>query len=546
MKKVALLAAAFAALAAFPAAANAGSWTGVVIAKDAKRHTLVAASANGAVRTIRVARQARAPLGRRVAVRAAALPDGTYASTGLRVLGRVRHIRFGAVVVKKMPGRLILSAGRSVFPLRIRGAVALGLAQDGGLEPGDQILCDADIGADGLEAGKRGVHDTGHVDQLDLEGIYLSTTDDVIDLAVVHRGLVHVKVPAGVDVPEFNAGDEISLLVSVEPDGSFTLIRADDEDASDSSDGGDGTDINAPAGEFSVTGVISELTATSIAVTVERHPEPVRCAVPPNVDLTGFSAGDLVEMHCYFAKGMFVLASLDSDSAQLPEDGQPEFTVQGFVASLDGGSIAVTAQGRSEPVRCAVPVGVDLEGFAVGDFVELHCHFDGGRFVLAELKSDNAAIPDGDKAWFTLGGVIVSLSPTLIELQVAHHPTPVHCAVPAGMDLRGFFVGEAAEIHCHNDGLGFYAASVSADNAVWPEGETPWFTVKGVLKAIGTDSVGIQATHYPDLVRCTMPVGTNLSGFALGDLVEMHCHFHDGRWNLAELGSEHAYMKLEN
>jgi hypothetical protein len=52
-------------------------------------------------------------------------------------------------------------------------------------------------------------------------------------------------------------------------------------------------------------------------VTVERHPEPVRCAVPAGADLSPFAVGNLVEMHCHFHDGHFVLAALKSSTASI-------------------------------------------------------------------------------------------------------------------------------------------------------------------------------------------------------------------------------------
>ena len=73
----------------------------------------------------------------------------------------------------------------------------------------------------------------------------------------------------------------------------------------------------------------------------------------------------------------------------------------------------------------------------------------------------------------------------------------------------------------------------------------PTFTVDGVLKSMRTDGVGVQVVGHSALVNCAMPAGTNLSGFALGDTVEMQCNFHDGRFNLASLSSDSAQLTLE-
>ena len=81
MKRALLLAAAVGAFAA-PATAQAVTWKGAVIAKNAKRHALVTTTRSGAVRTVRAPKAFRkARVGSLVAVRGAALPDGTYTGT---------------------------------------------------------------------------------------------------------------------------------------------------------------------------------------------------------------------------------------------------------------------------------------------------------------------------------------------------------------------------------------------------------------------------------------------------------------------------------
>ncbi|MDQ2982463.1 MAG: hypothetical protein M3R70_00855 [Actinomycetota bacterium] len=550
MKRALLLVAALSVLVV-PATANAVTWKGTVIAKDTKRKALVTSISSGAVRTVRAPKAFRnARVGRMVSVSGARLPDGTYAAGKVRPAGRAKQVRFRGVIVKRIGKRILVSAGKSVFSVRLRGKFRASSTGGGGLEPGDEIVCRAKVRNGGLETKDEDVSEVGQVDKLDLEGIYLSTEGSVLSLAVVHRGLVKVNIPDGLDVPELAPGDEIALVVTVGEDGSFTLVSLENEDGGDEGDSGDddGVDIDTGKGEFTVVGILQELSSTSVAVEVERHPEPVRCAIKEGTKLEGFNVGDLVKMYCKYRDGKFVLVELRSKHASVPGDGQPEFTVKGFIAFLEDVKVAVKVQGHDEPVYCKA-YGQDLRGFAVGDFVEMSCKWDEGaqRYVVVSLRSEHGAIEDG-KGEFTLQGVIIELYPGYkVGLEVAHHPSSVRCYMPSGMDLRGFAVGEAVEMHCHNDGKGFYIASISSASASWSDSETemPWFTVEGVLKDVGADSIGVQVNKHSELVRCTFPAGTDFSGFAVGDVVEMHCHFHDGKFNLATLQSEHANLKLE-
>ena len=115
MKRALLLAAAgIAAIAVvLPATAGAASFTGVVIAKKQARHAVVTASKNGVVRTTRVRGSlGRYRIGRHVFVRGAALPDGTYAASKIRLLGtKAKGVRLHGTVVWATAKQLVVSAG---------------------------------------------------------------------------------------------------------------------------------------------------------------------------------------------------------------------------------------------------------------------------------------------------------------------------------------------------------------------------------------------------------------------------------------------------
>jgi hypothetical protein len=549
MKRVLLLAAAIGLI--LPAAANAGAFHGVVIAKNGKRKAIVTAAANGTVRTVRAPGSFRKiGLGALVGVRAAKLPDGTFAATSVKQLRRANRARLRATVVKRAGRKLYLSAGNSVF--------ALGLRKGAGarLRPGDRVSASASFGRAQLFCDD--VKPIGHDGQLELEGIYLSTEDGVLSLAVHGRGLVKVAVPDGFELPGLSPGDEVALVVTVEPDGGFSLVSLDNEDAHDASDTGGGDGVDMGDNWFTVTGMLSSLSSGSVGVDVERHPDPVRCSVPPGTELSGFAVGQLVEMSCKFVDGNFVLVKLRSKTAELPGDGGGSLDVKGFISELSPGGVAVSMpsptvasiSNEGGSVSCGLKPGEDLRGFAVGDFVEIRCEYSPtlGRYLLVGLSSESASLEYGDeglKQWFDLDGVVASLASTYVALQVAHHDAPVQCSVPAGMDLRGFGVGDAVELACVNTGSGFYVKSISSDSASWPEDGTPSFTLDGILKSIRSDGVGVQVAGHPSVVNCAMPAGTDLSGFALGDTVEIQCNYHDGRFNLASLSSDSAQLTLE-
>jgi hypothetical protein len=442
MKRFALLFAAAVAVTviALPATAGAATFRGVVIAKDSARNALITASGNGTVRTIRVrASFKRIAVGHRVAVRGAKLPDGTFSASSVKRLGKTRHVHLRGTVVRKLGARLVVSAGGSVLALRVRGKTGASEGA-GGLQPGDRVDCDAELKNGGLEAGENDIDEVGHEDKLVLEGIYLNTADDgTIELAVVHRGRVFVGVPDGMDVPTFSPGDEVALVVSINEDGSLTLVKADNEDES-----GDDGGIDSGKSEFSVVGILASVTDESVAVKVENHSEPVRCAVLGELDLSGFAAGQKVYMSCKYKDGHFVLLLLKKKDEAPAGD---YFSVEGAVSALDSSHVSVEVDGH-EPVTCAVPAGTDLLGFAVGDSVKMYCWKKDGGFVLKALISDQASISPDGTSWFILEGEILDVNSAHVSIQADEHPSPVTCAVAPGADLSGFHVGEQVAMKC--------------------------------------------------------------------------------------------------
>ena len=441
MKRVFLLVAAAIAAIAFALPATAGAATtfrGVVIAKDSARKSLVTASRNGVVRTVR-ARGAfkRVNVGRRVAVRAAALPDGTFAASSVKLLGKARRAHFRATVVAHRGARLFVSAGGSVFALRVRSGHKTGASEGSGdLKPGDQVDCDARVGDGSLESRDKDVSKVGHSDQLVLEGIYLATADDgTIELAVVHRGRVFVKVPDDVLVPDFAAGDEVALVVTVDAEGNFTLVKAENENDGNDDDGD--VDIDGPKSQFTVAGVLASLDGGYVAVKVEERDKPVRCSVPDGFDLSGFAAGQRVLMACKYNEGNPVLIGLkkkDSETQYLEAVGK--------ITDLADDSITVA--GEHGPATCAVGDAPDLSDYAVGDLVVIWCKQIDGVWTLKAIKKKPTEAPPAE--YLYVAGTITALDDESVTVQ--GDGEPVTCAVPDGFDLTGHAVGDHTGMYC--------------------------------------------------------------------------------------------------
>src|SRR4029077_16920157 len=135
---------------ALPAQARTGSFSGVVVAKQRARGTMLVAGAQGAGLTVR-GRLGRAHVGDRVTVSGVRLRDGTLRASRLRVLSHARHTTLRGTVVRRMgrgtppagghrvvrlPGPA-LASGHSVVLIHRRSRHVSSMSDHGGLEAGD-------------------------------------------------------------------------------------------------------------------------------------------------------------------------------------------------------------------------------------------------------------------------------------------------------------------------------------------------------------------------------------------------------------------------
>jgi hypothetical protein len=378
-------------------------------------------------------------------VRGVKLPDGTFSAAAVRTLGKARDTRVRGTVVRQLAARLVMSAGGSVFALRLAGKQG---ASKSGVKPGDKVDCNVRFKGGSPETRKDGVKKIGHDGRLVLEGIYLSTDEEgTIELAVIHQGRVFVNVPENVEVPNFEAGDEIALVVTVEDDGSFTLVKGQTENGP-GDEGDDDGKVDIGKEQFSVPGILSAIGVDGLSVKVEGRPEPVRCTFKPgSVDLSGYEVGQWVYVTCKYAEGRLVLVAIKHKDAP-PPPNEGKLGVTGTIDSIDSAQVSVAVEGHEDPVTCDVPDGMDLTGFVEGDVVKLYCvENDDGDYVLKALVSDHASVsPEG--SWFIVEGTIAELDSEQIGVDVANRDDPVTCAVVAGADLSAFHVGDHVKMKC--------------------------------------------------------------------------------------------------
>jgi hypothetical protein len=534
MRKALVLAAALGALVAAPTAA-AGTVSGVTVAKDAKRKAVIVVSGRS-VRTFRTRTGfARVPVGRRITARVTKRTDGTYTAAKVRVGGRAKRVRFGAVVVRhdRALRRLILSAGGSVFAIRIgSGGRSTASVGSGGLQPGDRVQVSASISAAATWSGS--AHETGRAKLVELEGIFLERKGDGFDVAIVARGLVHVEVPEGAVLPNFEPGDQISLLVLIGKDGSFTYIRGVDEGEQQK------PKPERPKEGFETNGVLAEKNPYAVTVRSEAD-QKVQCAVPAGMDLSIFRVGERVKLRCVSRENRDVLVKIQSSYGWVKADGTGELSVYGALTKGTGTVSVRREDGMS--MTCSVPQGVDLSAFRTGEAVKLWCRLGADGFVFGAMYSENASLDSDGVLELHASGLLQARSGVPISVRKADG-TLFSCNAPDDFQLSYFTVGQRVTISCRVDGEARLLLRMESERyTVGADGSVEVY-LQGSLTAKTETSVTVTAADGAS-VSCTMPSGTDLSAFPVGTTVKLHCHKLGGEFQLEYLKSEHAAVEIE-
>ena len=536
MKRMLLLGAVVALAAiALPSAAMAGRLSGVVVAKDAARRS-VAVAARGEVRTVRTKRFGALMVGRRVTATGATLTDGTFAARTVKAGPRVTQVQFRAVVVRHEAAkqRLIVSAGGTVFAFRLAGGATF--ASDDGLSPGDQVTVSADVKKQELEAQHEDVKETGHVEALKLEGIFLHQGQDSFDIAVVHRGLVHIHFTPGTVLPEWTPGDVVVVVVSVGDEGSFTFVGG-------RTDGKPG-DVTKPEPPRTteptvVAGVLSERSATQVSV-LREDGATVTCAVPAGWDLSVISAGEKVYMSCRKGENGLVLLAIKSANAAVTGPKPPENQLIAGVLS-DRNATQVTVQREDgTTVTCAVPAGWDVSVFSPGEKVQMYCKKTDRGLVLVSIKSERAWMSDG-KGGAAFAGALAEVSGSGVSLR-SEDGRLVGCAAPAGLDLSAFRPGDTVKLACALRSGHFFISSLRSERA-FINLETSEVGLTGVLAE--RTSTGVTVNADGATLHCTIAAPADLSLFTLGQKVSLSCKRTDGGLVFALLYGDSVWVKAD-
>ena len=280
---------------AIPAQARAGTFAGVVVAKQPQRGTLLLASPSGLGLTVRGG-LARVVVGDRVTVRGTTLRGATLRLTALHVFGHVRRTHLRGTVVRHLAVGTLVASARSVILIHSSGRKLSSAVDRGDLRSG--AVADFRIRFDDDEIVEEAPPvQVGQASLVRLEGSIVS----VLPFVVSVEGLpLTITIPAGMTLPAGLAvGQRIELTVQVGANNVFTLAAIDEIEKANPA---------VAAQEVEVEGLV--VSSTTAQIVVRANGTTVTFVAPAGTTLPVLATGAFVEVRGLRQNGTTTLTRL--------------------------------------------------------------------------------------------------------------------------------------------------------------------------------------------------------------------------------------------
>jgi hypothetical protein len=224
VKKLVPFILAAAALGAWPAASNAASFSGVVVARQGG--IALVAARSGAVQAF----HARARVGDRVVAR----------GSGLAIVGRARTAHIRGIVVRRSGGREFISAAHRILIVHASGR-RLSSASDSAPQPGAVVSTTVNVTPTG-ELDEENEQEVGQAQNVQVQATVSAVGAGTVTLTVNGQTLT-IPLPAGLTLPASIVGQTVTLNLSFS-NGQVTADdqndQGDDDQGDDDGGGGDG------------------------------------------------------------------------------------------------------------------------------------------------------------------------------------------------------------------------------------------------------------------------------------------------------------------
>ena len=427
--------------------------SGIVISKDVRRHTLVVTSATGIVHTVRLAPRllAKTRVGEKVTSRTTRLADGTYTASVITSAGHASRAKIRATIVSSHSGKLVLSAGGSVF------AVTTGRAahdQSGtSVDTGQTIDVSVDIAQSGLD--EISVQNTGQSNLIGLDGVLtaLSPSGSPPSLSIaVEDGATTTVAISGVTIPStIKVGDRIEILVDY-TNQTFTLVTIKDDSLASNDQGqgiseGDSQNLQVEGQVIAVTGATGATPGT-LMVQPGDQAAVVTFSVPSTVDVSAVKAFDQVDAEGIVVGTVLTLTNIEvqqGDSQGSGDQATSEITgtVTGMPNASNNMSVTVSSTDPSFSITAAIPSTLDASSLVLGATVHLTTEVVAGVLTVTDIE-----VPDAYSV--EVSGTVSSISmgtPSVLVVISSDSQLPTTFTFPATLSIPTVSVGTLVTAH---------------------------------------------------------------------------------------------------
>jgi hypothetical protein len=280
----------------------------------------------------------------------------------------------GVAVAKDQPRHTVVVASKGGIVRTVRAPGRIG-----GIRPGNRLVYSARRLSDGTFRA-RTLRARGRVGHAVLRGVVVRNQRRLNRLLISAGGsvfAVRVRVRGFDSGGGLRSGDRVELRVKISRSGlsasSVTKLGHDNT--------------------FELEGIFLDISGGKLRLAVEDRGE-VFVTIPAGFQLPELRPGDEIELIVSVdSAGAFMLISVqvddenDDDNEGIGED-HGKIEVEGTITQLGGGTITVKSHGGS-PVTCAVPPGVGLSAFKLGDRVEMKCALVSGHLTLVRLEIED-------------------------------------------------------------------------------------------------------------------------------------------------------------
>ncbi len=447
------------------------------------------------------------------------LAFAAFAVVAVSLTGTATAATFKGVVVAKDAKRkaLVTSTARGIRTVRAKGQFAR-------IKIGQRVVVNARPMADGTFAARK-LRPVGKTKRVRFKAVVVRSAS--ARLIVSGGSSVFALRMRGLKTRSVGNEDELSP-------GDKVDVDADVDDGQLEAGSGDVDEIGH-ASVLELEGIFLNTTKDGFALAVV-HRGLVNVAVPDGMLVPPFKAGDQIEVLVKVGEdGSFTFMKGRSDERDYGKHkDKGEYRAEGVLVGKS--PLSVSVRGEKGTLACAIPAGLDMSSFRLGEKAKLICVSRDGDLVMIRLKTDNGYLSGDGSGELGTHGVLTAKSNASISVR-REDTTLTTCAFRAAVDMSLFRLGEKVKMHCNLEAGKWMFGSLHGESASIDEHGVIEQYVYGALQARTGAEVVVRRSDGT-MFGCNAPADLNLSYFRANEQVKLRCRLDGGARTLLSVNGE--------